>query len=89
MPALKEMKRKYGKSLYQQYGFVDAFNPSFERTDGTKGWFDKDYLGLDQGPIVIQIENYKSGFVWNLMRKNPYIRDGLRKAGFTGGWLAE
>ncbi|MBX7125698.1 MAG: Tat pathway signal protein [Cyclobacteriaceae bacterium] len=89
VPALKEMKRKYGKSLYQQYGFVDAFNPSFERTDGTKGWFDKDYLGLDQGPIVIQIENYKSGFVWNLMRKNPYIRDGLRKAGFTGGWLAE
>ena len=58
-----------------------------EYKDGTKGWVDKDYLGIDQGPIVIQIENYRNSFVWNLMKKNPYIVSGLKKAGFTGGWL--
>jgi hypothetical protein len=52
------------------------------------GWFGTDYLGLDQGPIVAMIENYRNGFVWNLMRRNPYIVNGLRRAGFTGGWLA-
>jgi hypothetical protein len=60
---------------------------SIEYTDGTKGWVDKDHLGLDQGPILVQLENYRSGIIWNVMKKNPYIKDGLKKAGFTGGWL--
>ena len=69
-------------------GFVDAFNPEFvtQRT-GPDGWFDRDYLGIDQGPIAIMIENLRNGFVWNLMKKNPYIVRGLARAGFTGGWL--
>ncbi len=50
-------------------------------------WIDKDYLGIDQGPIIIQIENYRSQFVWKLMRKNPYIVSGLKKAGFKNGWI--
>ncbi|MFZ6014067.1 MAG: glucoamylase family protein, partial [Bacteroidota bacterium] len=54
-----------------------------------KGWFDKDNLGIDQGPIVIQIENYKNQLIWNVMKKNPYIRAGLKKAGFKGGWLEQ
>ena len=73
--------------MYSKYGFRDAFNLSVVRTDGTRGWFDPDYLGIDQGPILIQIANYKNDLVWNLMKKNPYIVDGLKKAGFTGGWL--
>ncbi len=81
--ALFNMKEKYGDKIFQQYGFVDAFNPTFTK----KGWFDTDYLGIDQGPILIQIENYQSGLIWNIMKKNPYIRSGLVKAGFTGGWL--
>jgi hypothetical protein len=53
------------------------------------GWFDHDYLGIDQGPILAMIENYRSGLVWKTMRRNPHIRLGLERAGFTGGWLAE
>jgi hypothetical protein len=94
--AIEEMKKRYGDDLYTPYGFVDAFNPSFTFTDRPlrtgkvvpdKGWFDTLYLGIDQGPIVLMLENYRSEFVWNVMRKNAYIRDGLKRAGFTGGWL--
>jgi hypothetical protein len=51
------------------------------------GWVDNVYLGIDQGPIVLMIENWRSDFVWNVMKKNPYIRKGLERAGFEGGWL--
>ena len=51
------------------------------------GWFDTDYLGIDQGPILAMAENFRSGLVWRTMRRNPYIVRGLRAAGFTGGWL--
>jgi hypothetical protein len=84
--ALKAMKEKYGDRVWGQYGFVDAFNPTYATKDG-KGWFDKDYLGIDEGPILLMLENYRTGFVWNVMKKNKYIVTGLRRAGFTGGWL--
>ncbi len=95
IPALKAMRERYGDDLYSTYGFLDAFNPSFTFTGRAtagrvvpgKGWFDTDYLGLDQGPIVAMIENYRDGFVWNLMKRNPYVVSGLRRAGFSGGWL--
>jgi hypothetical protein len=93
--AVAEMARRYGADLYGQYGFLDAFNPTFDlaravqhgRVVEGKGWFDTDYLGIDQGPILAMIENYRSGMVWDLMRKNPHIVRGLERAGFTGGWL--
>jgi hypothetical protein len=85
--ALKTMKATYGDKVYGKYGFIDAFNLSIPNKDGSIGWFDKDYIGIDQGPIIIQTENYRTGFVWELMKKNPYIVDGLKKAGFKGGWL--
>lgn len=84
--ALKNMKEHYPKS-YGQYGFFDAFNLSFQYKNGTSGWYDPDYLGIDQGPILIQLSNYQSETVWKIMKRNPYIRDGLKKAGFSGGWL--
>lgn len=87
IPALMEMKILFGEKIYGQYGFKDAFNLTIINRNNTRGWFAKDYLGIDQGPIVIQIENYKSAFVWNLMKKNKYIVNGLRKSGFSGGWL--
>jgi hypothetical protein len=80
--AIEEMEKRYGASLYRQYGFADAFNPSFKN-----GWFDVDYLGIDQGPIIAMIENYRSGLVWNTMKKNPHVVQGLKRAGFRGGWL--
>jgi hypothetical protein len=52
-----------------------------------KGWFDVDALGIDQGPILAMIENQRSGLLWRTMRKNPGVVRGLRRAGFTGGWL--
>jgi hypothetical protein len=87
LPALNAMYEKYGDKIYQKYGFIDAFNLSIVNKDGTTGWYDKDYLGIDQGPILIQIENNRSGLIWNVMKKNKYIIEGLKKAGFTGGWL--
>lgn len=95
IPALQEMKQRYGQWIYNQYGFVDAFNPSFHTKTIMRtgrlvpgfGWADTLQLGLDQGPIVLMIENWRSDFVWKVMKKNPYIRKGLERAGFTGGWL--
>jgi hypothetical protein len=94
MPVLQEMRR-YGEPLYGKYGFLDAFNPTFDvdvkpqhgKVVRGLGWFDTDYLGIDQGPIVIMIENHRSGLVWNTLKKNPHIVRGLKRAGFTGGWL--
>jgi hypothetical protein len=95
LAALREMRRRYGAHLYSIYGFRDAFNPTLRTSAGVKsgevdreqGWFDVDYLGIDEGPIVAMIENYRSGLVWRVMRGNPHIVQGLKRAGFTGGWL--
>jgi hypothetical protein len=96
IPALRAMRDKYGDALYAKYGFLDSFNPSFNYKDvGLKhgkivdgvGWFDGDYLGIDQGPILLMIENHRSGLVWKLMRKSAPLRRGLERAGFRGGWL--
>jgi hypothetical protein len=54
---------------------------------GYKGWVHPWHLGLNQGPIVLMIENYRSGLFWRLSRQCPYLAQGLRRAGFTGGWL--
>ena len=53
----------------------------------TVGWFDTDYLGIDEGPILAMIENHRSELVWKTMRRNAHLIRGLRAAGFTGGWL--
>ena len=95
IPALKAMQAKYGDRLFQKYGFIDAFNPTFAKAGAKpeagsvsdQAWFSDDYLGIDQGPIVLMAENLRSGLVWNVMKKNPYIVRGLCKAGFTGGWI--
>ncbi len=95
IPALIAMREKYGDDLFSTYGFLDDFNPTlsgdikphYGKVVPGVGWFDTDYLGIDQGPIIAMIENYRSDLIWKTMRKNPYIVNGLKKAGFTGGWL--
>ena len=93
LPAIAEMRNRYGGYLYSTYGFRDSFNPSFSWLPKTGkfvprlGWFDVDYVGIDQGLIIGMVENYRSGLIWKLMRNNPYLRRGLLRAGFTGGWL--
>jgi hypothetical protein len=81
------MRERYGDRLYSDFGFRDAFNPSFITAHTPEGWYDKEYLGIDQGPIALMIGNLRSGLVWRFMRTNPYIVAGLRRAGFAGGWL--
>jgi hypothetical protein len=95
VPAIDAMYKSWGEHIYKQYGFIDSFNPSLDfETKVQMGhvipgvaWVDHDYLGIDQGPIVAMLENHRSGLVWRVMKKNEHVRRGLRRAGFTGGWL--
>ena len=96
VPCVKAMKERYGAGIYTEWGFLDSFNPTLTERSGPLqhgkivpgvGWVDGDYLGIDQGPIVIMAENHRSDFVWRLMRSEPNLRRGLELSGFTGGWL--
>ncbi|MCC7054976.1 MAG: hypothetical protein IT355_17015 [Gemmatimonadaceae bacterium] len=96
-PAMVAMRERYGDALFTRYGFHDSFNPTMLDLPGVKlshgavvpgaGWIAPDHLGIDQGPIVAMLENHRSGLIWRTMRRNPYVVAGLRRAGFTGGWL--
>lgn len=66
---------------------ASGFNPTLPG-DGAAGWVSPGRLGLDQGIVVMMIENYRSGLIWRLMRRCPHIGAGLRRAGFAGGWLS-
>ena len=77
---LREFVRAY-PHLKSEYGLRASLNPTFG------DWVSPLNYGLDQGPIVMMIENHRTGLVWNLMRRCPYIWRGLRHAGFRGGWL--
>jgi hypothetical protein len=89
IPALKAMRLVHGDSLFRRYGFADAFNPTYVTPRSPGGWYDPDHIGIDQGPIAIMIENLRSGFVWEVMKRNPHIVRGLRRAGFSGGWMGQ
>ena len=70
------------------YGFKATYNPTYPGTFGNpNGWVSPWHYGLNQGPIILMIENYQTGLLWRLMRDCPYILNGLRRAGFRGGWL--
>jgi hypothetical protein len=69
-----------------RYGLAASFNPTFPGPTAP-GWVSPWNYGLNQGPLVLMIENHRSGLIWNLMRRCPYLVQGLRRAGFSGGWL--
>jgi hypothetical protein len=70
------------------YGFKATFNPTYpDKSANPKGWVSPWHYGLNIGPIILMIENYRTGLLWQWMRGCPYIADGLRQAGFSGGWL--
>jgi hypothetical protein len=87
IPTLKAMRKLHGDQLFRELGFADAFNMTFITPATPRGWYDTDYLGIDQGPIVLMIENLRNGFVWEIMKGNPYVVKGLKRAGFAGAWL--
>ena len=70
--------------LWGRYGLVDAYNPSVPGPTAS-GWVDTDYLAIDEGPILLMAENYRSHFVWDRMHQSPDLRRGLARAGLTAG----
>jgi hypothetical protein len=73
---------------HRPYGFRCSFNRTFRVDDSPTGWWVTPYqFGIDQGPVVLMIENYRTGLIWNIMRRCSAVVTGLRRAGFTGGWL--
>ena len=73
----------------KRYGFKPSFNETYKVPESPSGWWVTPYyFGVDQGPVVLMIENYRTGLIWNIMRRSPYIMTGLRRAGFQGGWLS-
>ena len=70
------------------YGFKASFNPTYPAASGNPhGWVSPWHFGLNEGPIILMIENYRTGLLWQLMRRCPYIVAGLQRAGFGGGRL--
>ncbi len=87
LPTLSDFGR-YQRQGDSNYGFKATFNPTFPDPGGApNGWVSPWHFGLNEGPIVTMIENYESDLIWKLMRRCPYVVNGLRAAGFTGGWL--
>ena len=95
-PSIAALRHVSGGQLYGDYGFYDAFNPSFRfadiaveqgKVDPQHGWISQNYLGIDEGPMIAMIANHRSDSIWRVMRRSSPIVQGLRRAGFTGGWL--
>jgi hypothetical protein len=87
LPVVERFQAAYPE-VTSRCGFRCSLNPTY--TDGTQsahGWISPDCYGLDQGPVVLMVENHRSGLLWRLMRRCPFLVTGLRRAGFTGGWL--
>jgi hypothetical protein len=77
MKALKFFYYKLGDKLWGQYGFYDAFSLD-------EPWFADSYLAIDQGPIIVMIENHRSGLLWNLFMSCPEVKKGMKDLGFSG-----
>lgn len=80
MDALKFFYYKLGDKIWKDYGFVDAFSLKDQ-------WFADSYLAIDQGPIIVMIENYRSGLLWNLFTSCPEVKSGMKRLGFAAPYL--
>ncbi len=80
MAAMKHWYNDMRNKLWGPYGFYDAFSES-------AGWYPPHYLAIDQGPIVVMMENYRSGLLWKLFMSCPEVQTGLRKLGFSSPYL--
>jgi hypothetical protein len=82
MKALKHFYNDLGDKIWSEYGFVDAFSES-------KNWYATSQLAIDQGPVIVMIENYRSGLLWKLFMRIPEIQNGLKKLGFQSPWIKQ
>jgi len=80
MEALRHFYYDLGDKIWSKYGFVDGFSIHHN-------WYAKSHLAIDQGPIIVMIENYRTGLIWKLFMNIPDIQNGLRKLGFTSPWF--
>jgi hypothetical protein len=88
LPAIDYYINQVKLTELNPYGFKATFNPTYPvKSSNPYGWVSPWHYGLNQGPIILMIENYRTGLLWRLMRNCPYIAGGLRRAGFGGGWL--
>jgi hypothetical protein len=78
---LRHLLVAHGTLLWQEYGFVYAF---CER----RGWFARTFLAIDKGPIVVMMENHRSGLLWELFMSAPEVQAGLHRLGFSSPHLA-
>jgi hypothetical protein len=87
LPTLKHFET-IDLGVFDPYGFRASFNPTYTVDESTgRFWVSPYHFGINQGPIALMIENHRTGMLWNLMHRCPAIATGLRRAGFTGGWL--
>jgi hypothetical protein len=82
MLALRSFSAKPTNRIWGRFGFVDAFSES-------RNWFARTYLAVNQGPIVIMLENFRSGLLWDLFMAAPEVQIGLAKLGFTSPHLTK
>ena len=82
MAALKHLYRDYGNTMWGIYGLRDAINPA-------ANWVSPIFMGLNQAPIVVMIENYRTGLIWKLFMNNPDVQNGLKKLGFKSKWMKQ
>jgi hypothetical protein len=80
MAALKFYYYVLGDKLFKDYGFTDAFSLSAP-------WFADSFLAIDEGPIVVMIENYRTGLPWNLFTSCPEVKAGMLSLGFSAPYL--
>ena len=76
MQAIRHFLTAHGEKIWGRFGFVDAFCEA-------KDWYADTYLAIDQGPIILMIENYRSGLLWKLFMRAPEIQAGMRALSFT------
>jgi hypothetical protein len=76
MAVLRELLQRHRQRVWREFGFVDAFCES-------EDWFADTFLAIDQGPIVVMMENHRTGLLWNLFMAVPEVQEGLRRLGFS------
>ena len=75
LATINNINNTYGEKLWGTYGYYDSFNP-------TADWVDSHFIGIDEGPLILMIENFRSGLVWNYVMKDPVIQKGLEVLDF-------
>ena len=81
LAVMRHLLAEHGDRAWGRYGFIDALNPSLD-------WYAETFLAIDQGPIIVMIENHRTELLWRLFMSVPEVQAGLRRLDFTSPWLA-